>query len=621
MKKNKNMHQKQINKNVDYLYKLQINETEHQNHRLGWILAAQALIFTSLCALLAGNYGKACDFQCCVIIPLIVVIGVLLSISGIYSVVISETSIGMVYENWDDYDKQPRAKKDKPLSHFVSLAPDNILRSSFGFLQFYSFAPNVFCAAWMTLLILYLFRPCIDCQDLMAVIIIFFVLLLFICLIAKLIHRFLLYQWYREEKKKELGKKQKGHPCHEHPCHRHNRHHGQLHHKTNRNTKQTANIINFKYNDWSIYHIMIDRFNGDWTTPPAMPDKDGFYGGTLNGIKDKLKDYIKPGGYNAIMLTPIYKTAEYHGYHTVDFNEIDSRFGDWSDFDKLIKEAHNLGIKVICDFVPNHCHRSNKFFQDALNNKNSIYRDWFFFDEGKKGGYVSYQNYPDLPKFNLYNKMAAEYLIGVAENLVKDYYIDGLRIDHAIGTPFHFLRQLRKRLKRINPNILVFGEVWASSLRDISQIEFKNEERRYELVNHDANIQEHLQMDYIGVLDGVLDFKFRDIMVEAAKQVQGFNGNRDLEMKLECHFRNYPSNFVLLPFLDNHDTDRFLFTCDGDVNLRNAAFEIMRKLRYPHITYYGTEINMMNVTSICGRNNADGDVRSPMDWSIAPSYQ
>ena len=605
------MHQKKINKNVDYFYNLQINETEHQNHRLGWILAAQALIFTSLCALLAGNIGSGCDFQCCAIVPLIIIIGVLLSISGIYSVVISETSIGRVYETWDDYDKQPHAKKVKSVPHLVSLVPENILKSPFRFLQFYSFAPNVFCAAWMTLLLIYLLHPCIGCQDYLTTIIIFFVLLLFICLISKLIHGFLLYQWYHKKTKDELRDKQKAHPCH--------RHHGRLHHKAKRNTKQTANNNSSKYNDWSIYHIMIDRFNGGWTTPPAKPHDDGFCGGTLNGIKDKLKGYIKPGGHNAIMLTPIYKTAEYHGYHTVDFNEIDSRFGNWTDFDQLIKEAHHLGIKVICDFVPNHCHYTNKFFQEALNNKDSIYRDWFFFDEGKKGGYVSFQNYPDLPKFNLYNKMTAEYLIGVAEKLVKDYLIDGLRIDHAIGTPFYFLKQLRKRLKRINPDILVFGEVWASSLRDLSQIEFKNEERRYELINHDVNIQEHLQMDYIDILDGVLDFRFRDIMVEVAKQGQGFKGNEDLNMKLKRHFSNYSSYFVPLLFLDNHDTDRFLFTCNGDVNYRNEAIEVMKRWSYPHITYYGTEINMKNEVSICGRDNADGDVRRPMDWSIATS--
>ena len=607
------MKQKWINKNVDYLYKLQINETEHQNHRLGWLLAAQALVFTGLCALFAGNFSTLYNFQCCVIVPLIVVIGVLLSISGIYSVIISETSIGTVYEIWDDYDKMSRAMKAKPLLHLVSLAPDNILKSPFGFLQFYSFAPNVFCAAWITLLLIYLLHPYIECQDFLTVIIIFFVLLLLICILAKLTHRFLLYQWYHKKRKEELGKEQKGCPCHGHPNHRH---HGRSHRKTNRNAKPTANISNSKYNDLSIYHIMIDRFNGGWTTPPSKPHDDGFYGGTLNGVKVKLKDYIKPQGYNAIMLTPIFQTAEYHGYQTVDYDEIDSRFGDWSDFDELVKEAHSLGIKVICDFVPNHCHYSNKFFQDALNNKNSIYRDWFFFDEGKKGEYVSYQNYPDLPKFNLYNRMAAEYLIGVAEKLVKDYHIDGLRIDHAIGTPFNFLKHLRKRLKMINPNILIFGEVWAASLRDISQIEFKNEERRYELVNHCTDIQEHIQMDYIGVLDGVLDFKFHDIMVETAKQGQGFMSNRDLDMKLQRHFRNYPSDFVLLLFLDNHDTDRFLLTCNGNVNFKDEAFEAMNHLPYPHITYYGTEINMMNETSIKGRDNADEQVRECVNWNV-----
>ena len=77
------MLQKWIHKNVDYLYQLQINETEHQHHRLGWIIAAQALIFTGLCTLLTAKFGGECDFYSGVIVPLIIIIGVLLSISGI----------------------------------------------------------------------------------------------------------------------------------------------------------------------------------------------------------------------------------------------------------------------------------------------------------------------------------------------------------------------------------------------------------------------------------------------------------------------------------------------------------------------------------------------------------
>ena len=62
-----------------------------------------------------------------------------------------------------------------------------------------------------------------------------------------------------------------------------------------------------------IYHLLIDRFNGGWQTPPKS--ENVFCGGNLQGVIDKL-DYIKELGFNAIMLSPIFKTANYHGYHT-----------------------------------------------------------------------------------------------------------------------------------------------------------------------------------------------------------------------------------------------------------------------------------------------------------------
>lgn len=83
------MRQKQINKNVDYLYNLQKDETVHQNHRVTWILSAQALLFTGLCAL---AHNTLID----IIEPLIIAMGLLLAISAIYSMSISELSIGHV---------------------------------------------------------------------------------------------------------------------------------------------------------------------------------------------------------------------------------------------------------------------------------------------------------------------------------------------------------------------------------------------------------------------------------------------------------------------------------------------------------------------------------------------
>ena len=101
-----------------------------------------------------------------------------------------------------------------------------------------------------------------------------------------------------------------------------------------------------------IYHLLIDRFNGGWQAPPAS--ENAFCGGTLRGVIEKL-DYIRDMGFTAIMLSPIYKTANYHGYHTLDMDEVDPHFGTWDDYQHLLDEAHAKGLRIICDFVPNHC--------------------------------------------------------------------------------------------------------------------------------------------------------------------------------------------------------------------------------------------------------------------------
>ena len=73
------------------------------------------------------------------------------------------------------------------------------------------------------------------------------------------------------------------------------------------------------------------------------------------------------------MISPFYKCSEYHGYHVTDFFEIDPRFGTINDLKKLIEITHKLNIKIIADFVPNHCSNMHPYFIDAQKNKNSKY--------------------------------------------------------------------------------------------------------------------------------------------------------------------------------------------------------------------------------------------------------
>lgn len=608
------MCQKQINENVDYLYDLQIKETEHQDHRLSWILAAQALIFTGLCTLL--TIEKGADI---IMITVIVVIGILLSISGVYSVIVGEASNSVVMGMWNEYDRQKCHRiKEKPIPHLVVLTPDFIMKSSTQFLLFCRFAPNVFCAAWITMFLFQLKNMnCIvcvynipsECCTVMTAILIYLLILFFICLFTHYVNKYLRYKWGDEERKRHYeryhlipkSKRKKGKSCQQ-CCN------AGCYCPPGRFNQKKGNM-----GDMRIYHIMVDRFNGTWTAAPT--NQNDFLGGNLRGVIDKL-DYIQTLGHNAIMLTPIYSTDAYHGYHITDYGNVDAHFGDWTIFAELIREAHRRNMKIICDFVPNHCHVSNHIFQDALNNKNSKYRKWFYFDTSRKGDYVSYQNYPNLPKFNLYDNAAADYMINCVVDLICRG-VDGLRIDHAVGVPFDFLRNLRQEVRRANQNTFVFGEVWATNPRDISQIEFINNKRKQDVLSRNANVQEQMQLDYEDIFDGVLDFKFMEIMQDAASSGNGFFGNKSLQNSLERHFSCYKYNFMPILFLDNHDTNRFMYYCNNDRALLDEAVRYMRSLPYPSIVYYGTEQYMVNAQSIFNstRPYADLDVREPMNWT------
>ena len=85
-----------------------------------------------------------------------------------------------------------------------------------------------------------------------------------------------------------------------------------------------------------IYHLLIDRFNGGWQVPPKS--ENVFCGGNLQGVIGKL-DYIKNLGFNAIMLSPIFKSANYHGYHTLNFEDVDPHLGTWDDYRQLLDEV------------------------------------------------------------------------------------------------------------------------------------------------------------------------------------------------------------------------------------------------------------------------------------------
>ena len=364
-----------------------------------------------------------------------------------------------------------------------------------------------------------------------------------------------------------------------------------------------------------IYHLLIDRFNGGWQVPPKS--ENVFCGGNLQGVIEKL-DYIKDLGFNAIMLSPIFKTANYHGYHTLNFEEVDPHYGTWEDYQRLLDLAHYKGMKIICDFVPNHCWYEAPIFAESLMKNGGKHRDWFFFKEGTDE-FVSFLGFGDLPKFNLTTPEVVSFMIDKAEKLAR-MGVDAFRIDHALGQPHSFLKSLRESLQAIRSDIMVFGEVWAFGIGPqlAGQLYFKTDARLQEFLAQDTKpfSQDDLQADYVDTLDGVLDFAYRDILLKEIRAGRGIRGNETLRSKIADHFAKYPADFKLVLFLDNHDTDRFMFDCHDDVNLLQEAIDLTMELHRPFSFLYGTE-QLMTITKTIfnAEPYADLRVRNCMDWA------
>jgi glycosidase len=124
---------------------------------------------------------------------------------------------------------------------------------------------------------------------------------------------------------------------------------------------------------------------------------------------------------------------------------------------------------------------------------------------------------------------------------------------------------------------------------------------------------ESMFQEYIGVLDGVLDFKVQEF-------IQRYITNPSIPeerliIELNHHYSNFPTSYFLPTFLDNHDMDRFLFKCGNDIEQLKAAASIQFSLDQPVIIYYGTEAGMTQKQSLWNvPSNGDLLARQPMNW-------
>ena len=119
--------------------------------------------------------------------------------------------------------------------------------------------------------------------------------------------------------------------------------------------------------------------------PRSFCDSNGDGIGDLNGIRSKL-DYLQKLGINVIWLSPIYKSPnDDNGYDISDYQDIMDDFGNMDDFDALLKEAHEHGIKIVMDLVVNHTSDEHKWFVESRSSKDNPKRDYYIWREPKDG--------------------------------------------------------------------------------------------------------------------------------------------------------------------------------------------------------------------------------------------
>lgn len=353
----------------------------------------------------------------------------------------------------------------------------------------------------------------------------------------------------------------------------------------------------------------------------SEPTSHGFKGGDLLGIAEHI-DYLQDLGISAIYLTPIFTSPSNHHYHTYDYYHVDPLFGGNEALKGLLDEVHRRGMRLVLDGVFNHASRGFYQFNHTLENgKSSPFVDWFHFNpdmlEGRKPfnpypsekvvgnpgqtrsslqtlGYEGWYDLPALPKFNTNTPAVREYLFDVAEYWMK-FGIDGWRIDVAKEIDDDsFYQEFRSRVRAINPNAYIVGELWQESQRWLSGDQF------------DAS------MNYL-LTAAVMGFFIKDLTHEIF-DAGDFN---DFLVPLNAeHFAerlNYllslydPSvNAVMMNLLDSHDTPRFVTTAKRDLTAYDMALLFEFTFVGAPCIYYGDEIGME------GRN--DPESRRPFLW-------
>src|SRR5579872_2880255 len=121
--------------------------------------------------------------------------------------------------------------------------------------------------------------------------------------------------------------------------------------------------------------------------PRSFQDTDGNGVGDLRGVIERLPYLSETLGVDAVWLSPFYPSpmADY-GYDVADYVNVDPLFGCLGDFDELVGRAHDIGMRVIVDYVPNHTSIQHHWFVESRSSRDNPKRDWYIWADPRPDG-------------------------------------------------------------------------------------------------------------------------------------------------------------------------------------------------------------------------------------------
>ncbi|MBI3039530.1 hypothetical protein HYY75_10895 [bacterium] len=355
---------------------------------------------------------------------------------------------------------------------------------------------------------------------------------------------------------------------------------------------QTLNEQSKSWNGETIYFVLIDRFkdgsHSDWNYS-EMPDINSFHGGNLKGIINSL-DYLENLGVTTLWISPVfsnrpsrfYNYSAYHGYWVWDFFQMDPRFGTLSQLKELSEGLHKRGMKLILDFVVNHMDYDAPFvkkFPEWFHPYGTIvdWNDSFQLENFKVFG---------LPDFASEKPIVQKFFRAVARYWIEQVNPDGFRLDAVKHVPISFWGSFNGFIhESYGSQFFLLGE----------------------FLNGDESIVSNVQAT--GNFDSLFDFPLYYTLVnviakgKSAKQI-GHRLYNDYQ---------YLNAGNLATFLDNHDVERFVSSCEGDLRKYKLGLSFILTSRGIPTLYYGDEVGLPG--------SQEPDNRRDMNFKLNPEIR